>query len=108
VTKDEQAAARARCEAATQGPWQNGSGRFVYRPGAGEQALHLGPLSDVDFIAHARTDLPTALDHIDALEAENARLKRENEALKATIESTERLYRNRWDNAYRIFGPRDE
>jgi hypothetical protein len=90
VTKEERAAARARCEAATEGPWEQT--HSVSREGPGclvhHQAKTGAPwticqwtvcqcintpknnaVRDATFVAHARADLPAALDEIDRLEA---------------------------------------
>jgi hypothetical protein len=45
--------------------------------------------ADLDFIAHARTDLPKALDAIDRLEAENADLRRQVAAMQPVVEAAE-------------------
>lgn len=67
--------ARARCEAATKGPWFNRQGGYnktgipkIYSdPEKDSYVAHA--TSNGDFIAHARTDLPRALDLLDELEA---------------------------------------
>jgi hypothetical protein len=94
------AAARARCEAATPGEWrllpseeveadpivtERGCVYVARLGGLGVDGRPvwaligplypmsaMGPYSDGDFIAHARTDLPAALDEIEALKAESA------------------------------------
>lgn len=65
-------AVRERCEAATAGPWENlhrlGVVRyFPDQPGRIEQIDWSGPSGQ--FAAHARTDLPAALDRIAEPEA---------------------------------------
>jgi hypothetical protein len=80
-------AARARCEAATPGEWAVGEpeacvnldpdGPCVWAGDYLVADLRRGDPSDADpydaadatFIAHARTDLPAALDQIEALQA---------------------------------------
>ena len=90
MTKEQRAAARERCERAEKGPWYldadsgsieatgGGCVGYVQHHGnintvarTGEAFSH----ADGEFIANARTDLPAALDTIDALEAENAKLR---------------------------------
>lgn len=89
-TPERHAAARARCEAATPGPWEANHREnkvvrqaWVTLPGCPGQPLcqcrwhpehtsgHWGDTFDADanadFIAHARTDLPEALAEIDDL-----------------------------------------
>lgn len=97
MTCEERSAARARCEAATPGPWVRWEGHASVHAGLHgqntpfcigadlricegddwdyeEAASYDCPVSDADtdaaFIAAARTDLPKALDTIDALEAQ--------------------------------------
>lgn len=86
----DRAALRARCEAASPGPWtpydaNEGNGwpprpfwavqNEASRLGLGEDdgcvdiRVHTGDQYDADFIAHARTDLPALLDALDAAEA---------------------------------------
>jgi hypothetical protein len=89
---------RARCEAATKGPWFKAkmgvgtpqwgvSGPLLDRGGqyrriaiCGSPRVYRGPLDDEDasnaaFIAHARTDVPWLLAALAARDAEIARLK---------------------------------
>lgn len=94
MTREEREAARARCEAATEGPWGiDSEPRYVNRDvgdvdewfvRSSEGRIIASEIEDSNgnpspavaaFIAAARTDLPRALDAIDALEAElrNAR-----------------------------------
>jgi hypothetical protein len=77
------AAARARCEAAAPGPWREAAwygteGGWVaagpFHDAQGDEdsdepdsPCHLRAKADAAFIAHARTDLPAALDEIEAL-----------------------------------------
>ena len=78
----ERAAALARCEAATEGPWTVGDHvRIVtMAPGYFWSAQHIphgsGPqqVPDAAFIAHARTDLPRALAELDKADARIAEL----------------------------------
>lgn len=100
MTKDERDAARARCRAATPGPWllecesrdakPVGTAVLFGHGGAsidGRCSVVLvadytdGPPNpddnDLDFIAHARADLPAALDELDAKDAEVGRLRAE-------------------------------
>jgi len=88
-TKERHEAARGRCEAATDGPWSwdrpseyqeptsldAPDGRVLYAtdeyggyPECGEDLrINSADTADANFIAHARTDLPDALDRIEAL-----------------------------------------
>ena len=99
MSKAQRRAARTRCGSATPAPWKmvrsfNGHWRERYyeiwteeggkddRPIAhleGDNAVWLyegEDLANALFVAHARIDLPAALDHIDALEKKVARLER--------------------------------
>lgn len=85
MTPEQRSEARKRCEAATEGPY------FVAGPTPEHPEYDYMPVpnwpkdfdhltytkfkrqEDCDFYCHARTDLPAALDHIDALEARLAR-----------------------------------
>lgn len=78
-TDERHEAARARCEAATDGPWDDqpcwtGTARVVLN-GDGDMLWDaVGLMNDADgaFIAHARIDLPAALDEIEHLRALDA------------------------------------
>ena len=72
------AASRARCEAATKGPWTHiedapmfvGSTEMVQTPNSNINvgrvySQNLQPRHDAAFIAHARTDLPRALEALE-------------------------------------------
>lgn len=89
MNTDERKAARARCEAATPGPWVNmpDGPLFGLILASGDHICEMPPLDDrtedFEFIAHARTDLPAALDALDAKDAEIAGLM---EALKEQME----------------------
>ena len=61
MTQEERAAIRARCEAATPGPWER---YFV---------LHESH-PNAEFIVHARQDIPALLAALDEAEAENKAL----------------------------------
>lgn len=69
-------AARARCDAATTGPWikvdDYPDGPYLCPPATGAMLVDYGQdvhqqLRDASFIAHARLDLPAALDEIERL-----------------------------------------
>lgn len=98
MTPDERKVARERCEAATPGPWEwkaadgsllgLGTRGFVESehvlscPRCPACQEHGGRClwpekADSDFIAHARTDLPAALDQLDA----------DDELLRRTLEA---------------------
>lgn len=85
MTPEQRTAARDRCEAATPKPWRAAEYKGYVIPSHAEpyKVAQLGGTldnpgqiartdehlpHDVDFIAHARTDLPAALDEIDHLE----------------------------------------
>lgn len=84
-------AARARCDAATPGPWkwettndyhalvQVGGLNILDVDGYEGEGGYEGDVPDEDFIAHARTDLPAALDELDAKDAEIERLREQLE-----------------------------
>lgn len=101
MTPEERQAARARCEAATPGPWekydQNDGMEMVFGAlwciandaymnppdedsddpwEAVDIMIATGIEADADFIAAARTDLPAALDALDAKDAEIERLRK--------------------------------
>jgi type VI protein secretion system component VasK len=77
---------QARCEAATPGPWYNGDGsvdrffagkntvastaRVIVERATYNDEFDQQTYADIEFIAHARTDLPDALDEIARLRAE--------------------------------------
>lgn len=72
---------RKRCEKATPGPWTDGGQGWVFGPNRepvpGAQPGELEDLvasahnqEDVDFIVHARTDIPALLHYIEHLEGE--------------------------------------
>ena len=81
----DETAARARCDAATPGPWESPwsdqeddpeddpraflgpDGAIIIEVGWHDGALLLVLEADAEFIAHARTDLPAALDEIERL-----------------------------------------
>ncbi len=76
-------AAQARCDAATEGPWES-SGSSTYAPNQASLSAsrelytgYEGEMSDADsdFIAHARTDLPLALAEIRRLRERTASLE---------------------------------
>jgi hypothetical protein len=94
MTREEEI--RARCEAATPGPWYNGDGsvdrffagkntvatpeRVIVERATYNDEFDRQTYADIGFITHAREDIPYLLD-------ENARLQRELDALKADIEA---------------------
>lgn len=99
-------AARARCEAATEGPWKaqpdrTGTAIIVLDQEGDALWDAVGMLLDEDgeFSAHARTDLEEALDEIERLRAESARrmvwLETEQRSHEQThaalVDMTERL-----------------
>ena len=122
MTTEQRARSRAICEKATAGPWTagrsdmlsyhgDGSGPFknVYAPDP-NGTIHLGERLDAivceafdavrvdcrdnaEFIAHARTALPAALDEIDRLEAEVERLRAEVAKHTAGDHDVEEFYK---------------
>ena len=62
MSKEDRDKVRERCSAATEGPWT--------------LAVTLRAKEDMEFVAHARTDLPRALDALDAKDEEIAHLKK--------------------------------
>ena len=91
MSRLDRAAARARCDAATEGPWKHYALK-CYAPGQNgaeiidtpQEAVFVGTnttvcitgemddivsIADAHFIAHAREDLPASLDLLDELEA---------------------------------------
>lgn len=127
LTKEERAAMRARIENATEDPWFNWvENNAVYAGVAIENTEgsvspsgepiyedHMSSLndngpSDAEFIAHARQDLPRALDTIDALEAENKELLHRAEAAEATQDAVAMMLehaRNDFEDPNGIMGP---
>jgi hypothetical protein len=81
MTDEELADARARCDAATRGPWSatyhkdDRFGRCEVTFEAAADATKKSAEADAQFLAHARTDLPAALDEIEALRQHNDFLK---------------------------------
>lgn len=86
LTHDQIRAIRERAEKATAGPWQCqvpaltvGFPRGKIKPLKIEGRLYnhpMLPIDDAEFIAHARTDIPALLAHIEELEAKLAEEKR--------------------------------
>ncbi len=96
------AAAKKRCEAASKGPWASeGPGGWVSGPIPGGRpngeiigrfrlertGLHYeqDDQANADFAAHARTDLPAALEALEEAQ-------RKNERLKAALEKANRQH----------------
>lgn len=90
-------AIRARCEAATPGPWDSYRPHPRYRCYQVERVAPEGHLAgdgavvacedvnaaeNADFIAHARQDVPALLDALEAAEAEVERLRESNANLR--------------------------
>jgi len=90
LTQGQLEAIRQRAENATPGPWIlspekcGPDGQGVYEAESFGHICEVGdpyprgnnrPQENMEFIAHARTDIPLLLDHIAELEAELARLK---------------------------------
>jgi hypothetical protein len=92
MNQDEIKAARERCESATEGPWRvarydgchvlvpdgtvrDSGGKLDYGGGV---MCHDIREADAEFIAHARTDLPRALDEIGRLSARVSEITGEN------------------------------
>jgi hypothetical protein len=79
LTVEELAAIKARCEAATPGPWKpciegrdhlSGSSFIMTGEGAargGDIELTGATEADYDFIAHARQDIPRLLEEVEGL-----------------------------------------
>lgn len=104
-------AARARCEAATEGPWtlafrtnirfgEGVSCRPIAAAGGsystrGSEAYDNQNVANAAFIAHARTDFPAALDELDAKDAEIERLTRQVENFRDGLQGARDLYREK-------------
>lgn len=79
MTKEQRTAARERCDKATPGPWIKGGPFQGYCDVTTEEIVGIADApgssgkgcsmleEDADFIAHARQDLPAALDEIERL-----------------------------------------
>jgi len=91
-TQERHETAKARCEAATSGPWVlspplcGPDGQGVYQLSSGGPICDVGdpyprgenrPQENMEFIAEARTDLPDALAEIERLQTELAWATRE-------------------------------
>ena len=92
MTPAKRKAARARCEAATPGPWAahpQPRSLTSIRSRDDSIAVVTSDRDDADsaFIAHARADLPAALDALDAAEAEIARLRAPAPAIREAYET---------------------
>lgn len=76
MSPEDIAAARARCDAATPGPWR-AEGISIGRLWGPDFELGIFDLGrhEVEFIAHARADLPAALDALAASQAECEKLR---------------------------------
>ena len=76
-------AAWERGEAATEGPWEASEeirthAMVVFQPENGGLIIHDGEClsnADAEFIAHARSDLPAALEALEEAQGENRQLK---------------------------------
>lgn len=107
MTNEERTAARARCEAATATPWTphyetdrgykgDVYGRFYYptfKEAPFDEFIGDSPenqcFADSAFLCHARTDLPAALDALDALDAEISSLASSLTVADAVVEGLE-------------------
>ena len=76
LTKEDMLAIRGRLAAATPGPWKaylegrdHTSGDSLVKTPTDDIYLHGGSLADLDFIAHARQDIPDLLEELEALRA---------------------------------------
>jgi len=89
-TKEELQAIKARCDAAAAGPWTLTESWKIETLGEVASEDDFGyhdlcsshhntgrVLDSMEFVAHARTDIPALLAHIEALEAENAEMRDE-------------------------------
>ncbi|PAD91668.1 hypothetical protein [Shouchella clausii] len=65
-TDEQLAAIRERCDKATEGPWKE-YGCYVAQDGLIVAEAHLSEAEDVEFIAHAREDIPMLLAEIEHL-----------------------------------------
>lgn len=108
VTSERLAEIRVRVEESSEGPWEalpeggwavigSGSDSVIHAysehavcscgeacDGSPEVAMSI---EDIEFVAHARTDVPDLLAHVDHLTAENARLREGIEELAKTGEA---------------------
>lgn len=101
MTREEEI--RARCEAATPGPWALGEDADIKAEGTSIAGL-LNTLNDAEFIAHAREDIPYLLDRLEfmteaydrnakvheALTRDYLAVKSERDRFKARAEAAER------------------
>ena len=110
MSADRLAEIKARCDAATEGPWvrdmhspdmSGRSGWYIRGPrklGLRSMVLNSRMLSgDAEFVEAAREDVPWLVEQVERLTAERdalARLTRENEALRAKVAAVEALH---WD-----------
>ncbi len=97
ITKERLAEIKARCEAATEGPWEQEDCRENHIATAtGMDIAHAPKQINAQFIAHARTDVPALLTEVERLRELMARwvdpslvlelLKAEKNALKKEVE----------------------
>lgn len=102
MTPAERAAARERCEKATAGDWffnpdtaeHEWESHDIYgQDGRRVLGLHSYKLPDALFIAHARTDLPAALDEVDAKDAEIERLRELLREFEWTVRTHDMCFR---------------
>ncbi len=58
-------AAKARCKAASPGPWVKAAGGHIHSRAWGQGWVARANGNDAEFIAHARTDLPAVLEALE-------------------------------------------
>ena len=87
MTKTEREAARERCEATTEGPWNDLGEDGITQTTHVTRDVWTIPrhVDDVTFIAHARTDLPDALDALDEKDEECMELSKKIEHLELAL-----------------------
>lgn len=83
---------RAREKAATEGPWEWNADEGCFESVAATTYVHehggyerdfAQSTEDMDFIAHAREDIPALLAEVERLRAENAALKPKTDCLRS-------------------------
>lgn len=101
LTKEQRDEIRARCDAATPGPWENGEYNSVSLHN-GIKLCNMIRQGDAIFTAHARTDIPALLDALDEEKVTAQGWHYETQRFRAIVHET-RADRDRWKARAEMF-----